>query len=372
MKFHPSEQKVLQLIYTHNGISRKRIAELAYLSQSSITIITKMLLDQQYIVEGGRIGNGMGRKEVLLYANPDKFLFLGIDIGGFRIRITLADNQLNILHEQELLLSQISQDPNRIERLLQWIDQFVSSSLRKPDAIGVGITGIVDPGRQIIMNIPNAEGWDDVKLVELLTDRFDCPVFLEEGGRAMALAEKWIGQAHAWTDFLLVHVGHGLVAGIVSNNLLLRGAHNAAGLLGHVTAEPDGERCLCGNYGCLENIITYPMLQSRYVKAGGQNKSVVDAYKQKDKIALDVCVNGGMALGITLSNAVNLLNPQAIYIGGQMFEDMPILYEETKRTINLRGNRFATMSLQLGNTSYGTKQGIMGALLVAKHSLIGM
>ncbi|MCC2685373.1 MAG: hypothetical protein K0R75_2272 [Paenibacillaceae bacterium] len=368
-----TEKAVLETVNTNRGISRKKIAELLRLSPGMITNVSKNLIQEKYMFEGDRISGGIGRKEILLYSNADKFRFLGLDIGGYRIRFAIADNTLKILHEDQFLVAELREAEDKVDALIQKIESFVQKAgipMASIDAIGIGITGITDLAQKTILNIPNAPGWDRLDIVNRFGQRFHMPVFLDEGGRTMALLEKKLGGAKHITDFIAAEVGHGIAAGIYINDSILRGVNNTAGLLGHITADPNGRRCRCGNYGCLENIVTYPILQREYKKRSGRDGAIAEALQQNDETALDVCTGAGQAFGIALSNVVNLFNPSTIFIGGAMFKDLPILFEETKRTILLRGNRFSTSSLTLEHTTFLEKQGVLGALCLAQTSFI--
>jgi N-acetylglucosamine repressor len=368
-----TDKAVLETVNTHRGISRKKIAELLHLSPGMITNVSKSLIQEKYMIEGDRISSGMGRKEILLYSNADKFRFLGLDIGGYRIRFAIADNTLKILCEDQCLVSELREAEDKVDALIRKIESFLQKAnmpIASIDAMGIGITGITDMAQKIILNIPNAAGWDHLDVVNRFGQFFQKPVFLDEGGRTMAMLEKKLGGAKQISDFIVAEVGHGIAAGIYINDYILRGVNNTAGLLGHVTADPNGTRCRCGNYGCLENIVTYPIIQKKYRKNSGQDIPVAEALQQNDKTALDICLEAGQAFGIALSNVVNLFNPSTIFIGGTMFKDLPVLFEETKRTILLRGNRFSTSSLSLEHTTFTDKQGIMGALCLAQTSFI--
>lgn len=372
MTLNSSEKQILELISFGQGRSRKKIAEILNLTQGTITNVTKNFLEQGLIVEGERVSSGMGRKEVLLYAHPNKFTYMGIDIGGHSVRFSLGNNGLELLQTHECLMAELTPEVERGEALLRKIDEFLAlcgTDAAAIDAIGIGITGIVDAAHQTVLNMPNAEHWDNLNLVSLLNARYQCPVFLDESGRTIALAEQMSGEARNIDDFIVVQVGYGIAAGIMIDGRPLRGVNNAAGLLGHITADPNGSRCSCGNYGCLENILTFPMLESEFIRRGGSG-SLAEAYRLNDKVALDVCLDAGQALGIALSNVVNLFNPETIYIGGPMFDVMPLLLDETKRTITLRANRFSTLTLKLERTSFGSRQGLIGALALAKIRLI--
>ncbi|MBW8348592.1 ROK family transcriptional regulator [Bacillus sp. IITD106] len=373
MKYTPSEKEILSLLTSYNGISRKHLADISGLSQASMTKITKKLIDDHFIIEGERISSGLGRKEVLLYSNPQKFTFLGIDIGGYLVRFSLSNNSMEVLHKEEFFMAELDESQNKGEALLERLVHFLKSSntpLSTISAIGIGVTGLVDIEQQTILNIPNRKGWDNIRLIDIFQQSFSCPIYLDEGGRTMAIAEKTLGKAKKIRDFIVVQIGFGIVSGIMINDQLLRGSSNVSSLLGHITADENAGRCLCGNYGCLENIITFPMLEIEYKKRNGQYASIVEAYERNDKIAIEVCMDTGKALGIALSNVVNLFNPSAIYIGGPIFDSLPMLLEETKRTIILRANRFATLALSLEENSFGQQQGVMGALTFAKTNLI--
>jgi len=373
LKLNSSEKLILELVSFTDQISRKQISEVSDLSPSSVTNITKHLIDQQYIEEGQRIGEGMGRKEVLLHANPHKFHFLGIDIGGFNVRIAISDNHLNILSQTEIRMVTLNHEEDKAAALLKEVQAFLARCnflAESISAIGIGVTGIVGMDFRTILNIPNNQTWNNVNLTDPLAAFFHCPIFLEEGGRTMALLEMKIGKAKTFNDFITVHVGHGIAAGIIINGQMMRGVNNTAGLLGHITADPTGNRCLCGNYGCLENIITFPMLDRSYVQQNGEHKHIADGFALRDKRAIEVCLKAGEAFGIALSNTVNLFNPQALLIGGRMFDLMPLLFEETKRTIMLRANQFSTLSLKIDKSSFGEDEGILGALVLAKARLI--
>ncbi|MEF3306995.1 ROK family transcriptional regulator [Paenibacillus sp. GYB003] len=370
-QLNASEIVVLTSIQQSGGISRKALAEKTGLSQASITKITHRLGRDDYIREGERVGTGMGRKEVLLYPNPGKFKFLGVDIGGHRLRIALADYRYELIRVEQYLMEELERKDDVLRELADKLRSFLEAcGETSVDAIGVGVTGIVDIGRQTILNIPNLDRWNDVNIVGALSDRFGCPVYLEESGRTMAFAEKLAGKAKDESDFIVVHVAYGVVAGIYTSGRPLRGAGNVGGLLGHITADEKGTRCRCGNYGCLENIVTYPMLEGEYRRRGGGAASLAEAYGINDKIALDVLIEAGKAIGIALSNVVNLFNPQTIYLGGPVFDRFPIVFEEVRRTVLLRANRFATVAMALDRTTFGDRQGLLGALTLAGTSFV--
>lgn len=374
MKWNANVKRVLKLISIRRGISRKALSEETGLAQSSLTTITKTLIDQGYLIEGERVGQALGRKEILLYTNPDKFRYLGIDIGGYTIRAAVSDNNLQLIGRAEWQMAEWVDEEDKAGALAAKIEAFLRHAgidAASIDAVGVGVTGIVDAAFRKIENIPNAGEWDGAPIADALEQAIGCPVFLDEGGRTMALAEKYAGAAGALEHFIVVQIGFGLVSGIMVGGQLLRGADNVGGLLGHVTADDKGVRCKCGNYGCLENIVTFSVIETAFELQGGKPGALVEACRKNDKIALNVCLKAGEALGIALSNVINLFNPRAVFVGGPVIELLPTVFEEMRRTVLLRANRFATSELRLEKNTFGSDEGLFGALTLAKSELIG-
>lgn len=374
MNLNETQLQILKLINLNLEISRKELSVCSGLSRAAVTLITRELINQNYIIEGKeRTSSGPGRKEVNLQPNPDRFRFLGIDIGGHSIRMALSDNNLKLLYQREIAMADFEHITNKLEALSEQILNFLQQNdfpVASLDAIGIGVTGIVNLELSHILNIPNAAGWDDLPIVAELQKTFGCPVFLEEGGRTMAMAEKLVGKAKDVDNFIVAHFGKGIVAGIVNHGQLIRGASNVGGLLGHITVNENGERCTCGNFGCLETYGLFQIIENNYRILDQSPPSLVEAYQQNNKAALELCIEAGNFIGIALSNIVNLFNPQSIYLGGHLFESLPLVLEELKRTVRRRANRFANVVLEFELSSFGNLQGIYGAITLAKSKLL--
>src|SRR5690606_20551050 len=123
---------------------------------------------------------------------PDKFHFLGIDIGGACLRLAISNNNLEIIYKKEFQMNDISDDEDKSFMLVHKIDQFLehwNMERNTISAIGIGVTGIINEHSNTILNIPNRLGCDNVNTVDNLSETYGCPVYLEEGGRTMTLAE---------------------------------------------------------------------------------------------------------------------------------------------------------------------------------------
>jgi glucokinase len=154
-------------------------------------------------------------------------------------------------------------------------------------------------------------------------------------------------------------VGRGIGAGIIVNGEIYRGKQSGAGELGHMTVDPNGPMCPCGNHGCLEVMAAGPSIAAAAIRAvssgastsireltGGRIEEITaevvsEAADQGDTLAQGLIRESGRYLGIGIANAVNLLSPEIVVIGGGVARAGDILFDEVRKTVQRRA--FTTM-----------------------------
>jgi predicted NBD/HSP70 family sugar kinase len=197
----------------------------------------------------------------------------------------------------------------------------------------VAVPGLVGRDRRTVLRAPNL-GWENIAV--------PLPAAVENEANLGALAELWLGgheTAAAVTDFIHVSAEIGIGAALIIDGHLFRGARGFAGELGHVPVHPNGPRCSCGARGCLEQ---YAGEQAVLRAAGippqrqGALKALHTAAADGDPAALKALAAAGQALGIALSGAVNLLDPQAVVLGGPLAELAPWLRPAVERELRRR------------------------------------
>lgn len=168
-----------------------------------------------------------------------------------------------------------------------------------------------------------------------------------------ALGEKWYGQGRDAAHFVCVNVGHGIGAGLVLGGVLYHGASGGAGEFGHITVDPEGPRCNCGNRGCLEVMAAGPALLRRVeeaLRAGRPSvlrslweagrlidgEPITAAAREGDAVAREVLVETGRYLGIGLAGLINLFNPELIIIGGGVAKAWDVLSPPLLATVRER------------------------------------
>jgi len=212
------------------------------------------------------------------------------------------------------------------------------------------VPGMVDPGGGHVLHAPTL-GWRDVNLRDPLSVALGIPVHIENSGKACALAQLWATRSDviASGNSVFVSVSDGVGTGIVVNGEVLRGRHNTAGEFGHVPLNIDGPRCSCGATGCWEAYISNLATLSRYF---GWNLSKLSPNSLRDAEHSSFTVpdlitraRGGDAkataaiqttarfLGIGLGTIVNIVNPDCIYVAGEITTAWDLIEETVRQAL---------------------------------------
>ena len=182
----------------------------------------------------------------------------------------------------------------------------------------IALPGLVDSEGRLLV-APNL-GWTDVDVAGELGARLDrqaFPLRVENEANLGALAELWEGAGREFSDFIYVSGELGVGAGIIVDGELFRGAHGFGGELGHTTVDPGGERCACGNQGCLETRVALgALLRAAGLEPGARVGELAERARANDARVLAALAEAGRWLGIGVASAANLLNPRGVVVGG--------------------------------------------------------
>jgi glucokinase len=188
-------------------------------------------------------------------------------------------------------------------------------------------------------------GLRDVPVKRWLEDRFGLRVEVDNDVHAATLAELGLGAGRTFRDFVYVNVGTGIAAGLVIDGRLCRGVANLAGEFGHVTVDRDGIPCHCGQKGCLEELAAGPRIVERYRKLRGGAPPVGTASGVFDLAAAGDAAAGAVLEAVTedigtgIVNLANLLNPEAVVLGGGVFRGSGVLAARIAAFVRARALR---------------------------------
>ena len=325
----------LNLIREHQPISRADLARRLNMTRGVISVLVQELIAQGLIYEGATGEAARGRKPTFLHIRTRDRLAIAVDVRFSKTYLMLCDfsgRQLSLeAYDTIFGVPEFIKDLSaRIRKTLK--SQGVKATC---EGIGIAVPGMVDQRTGLILNAPTL-GWRRVDLRDKLAAATGMPVQIENSGRACALAQLWLerGDATSPNSFVYISVSDGVGVGIVANGELVRGHDHIAGEFGHMPLNLDGPRCMCGASGCWEAYISNLATLSRYF---GWNLSKLNPNSLRDAenssftvLDLIASARGGDAkaiaaiqatarfLGLGLGTIVKVVNPDCIYLGGEI------------------------------------------------------
>lgn len=340
---------VYRLIDQHGPISRIQIAEQSQLAPASVTKITRQLLQRGLIKEVDQQASTGGRRAISIVTEAHPFHTIAVRLGRRDATIALYDLQGKSLGEEHYGLSENTQETVEAA-LFAAIGNFLNHyqhRIRELIAISVAVPGLVDPTAGVIRYMPHISV-DNWPLVENIQRHFHVTSFVGHDIRSLALAEHYFGVTMDSPDSLLVRVHRGVGAGIVVNGQIFLGNKGNVGEIGHIQIDPLGERCHCGNFGCLETVVSNAAIEHRVqhlLQQGYPGKlspdnctitAICKAANRGDALAQEVIEHAGQHLGKAISIAINLFNPQKVVIAGEITDSAKILLPAIQRSINVQ------------------------------------
>ena len=254
---------------------------------------------------------------------------LGIDVGGTKIACLRVDSTGHV-SAREVAQTPATDPDATIAAVIS-----LAARLRTPatGCMGLGVAGMVDPDAGILRYAPNL-AWRELPIADRVGSALGLPCGLDNDANVAAWGEFRCGAGRGFHDMLLVTVGTGIGAGMVVDGRLFRGAHGLGGEVGHVIVDPDGPICGCGNHGCWEQVASgraiersgraaiaeHPQSLMAQMVGGDASKltgpMVTEAAERDDDVARGILAEVGRRLGEGIAGLVNVLDPEAVVVGG--------------------------------------------------------
>ncbi|HMG37541.1 MAG TPA: ROK family protein [Blastocatellia bacterium] len=310
-------------------------------------------------------------------------LYIGLDLGGAILKGALVTSSGEVIeelrnepgHSAAELFSQIARDVKELR------DRAGAGEVR---AIGVGIPGLVNRKTHRVETIPSLPALSDFDLTEKLRAETGLPVLLDNDANAAAYGELQAGAAMGRKEVFYVSLGAGIGAGLIVSGQIYRGASGFAGEFGHMTIDPEGVECTCGNIGCLETIASGPNIVRRTRERLYRDRTsslsrlalprdreftaedIARAASEGDEMAQVMMERTGMFLGIALATVVNLLNVEMVVLGGGVMVAGDLILKPTIKETRRRAFPPSFNACEIVIARLGAKAGVVGAALLAR------
>ncbi|MFJ9162374.1 ROK family protein [Streptomyces griseoviridis] len=358
--------RVMHAVSAGGPLSRAAVASRIGLTRAAVSSLVDELIRSELLQELGPERPGrVGRPGSALAVSGHGPAGIGAEIGVDHLAVCAVDLR------GEVRARIVRQGANRgrpaapvLAELTTLVRRVVARAERAglwPAGLAVAVPGLVARDARTVVRAPNLE-WRDTDLGALLPAEF--PLTVDNEANFGALAELWLG-ADTPPDFLHVSAEIGIGAAVVVDGGLLRGTRGFAGELGHVPVRPEGPACPCGGRGCLEQYAgEEAVLRAAGLEPGEDRVGLLaDRAAEGDEHVRRALRDAGTALGIALTGAVNLLDPEAVVLGGALSGLAPWLLPALEEELD---RRTAGPACPVSVSRLGPE----GPLLGAAHSVV--
>jgi glucokinase-like ROK family protein len=372
---------VLDEIRSSRSRSRSELAARTGLGRAIVARRVQELIDRGLVTEGETGPSTGGRPPRQLAFRADAGHVLVADLGATSISVALTDLAGRILgHYTEP--AEIASGPEpvlgRVEELFQELQHTTRSIPGPVWGVGLGVPGPVEFASGRPISPPIMPGWDGYPIRQRFAERFEAPVWVDNDVNVLALGEWRAGIAQGHDNVVVIKIGTGIGAGIISDGRLHRGAQGSAGDVGHIQVVDDASVvCRCGNVGCLEALAGGAAIGRHGEAAALEGRSArlqaaLDEHGQLtaedvaraaafgDPVAVDLLQSAGRRVGHMLASVVNFYNPSLIVIGGGVAQSGDQLLASIRETVYRRSLPLATRELLIQRSSLGLLGGVIG------------
>jgi glucokinase len=307
---------------------------------------------------------------------------IGVDLGGTKVLAGAVDAEQQVHHRAQRTVAGLEQAP-LLDAIADAVEEVRAAAPNAPEAAGFGIPSLIDQehGMAVLsVNLPIV----DMAFRDVMSERLDLPVFIDNDGNVAALAEHRYGAARGSRNSLMLTVGTGIGGGLVIEDQVFRGATGSGAELGHMVIDKDGPPCQgnCPNHGCLEAVASGTALEREAralapdrpgseiekVIAEGRELTgslVTELAHDGDAAAREVITLIGTRLGVGIANYINIFNPEVVVIGGGVIAAGDLLLQPARDEVTVRALRPNKDIARIVPAHFGNEAGMLGAAALA-------
>ena len=371
-------RRLVQELRVSGPSTRAQLVERTGLSRATVSGYVSDLVDRGLVApseETGAVETG-GRPARLVHLTRRAGVVVGVDIGRTHVRVAVADLSHEIVGEETTTLQVADLDSDAV---LDTVATQVRAELRRVGACTEDVVGaVVGLPTPVVGRAASARGtvarsnilptWSGRTPAPALQERLGVPVIVENDANLGAVAEVRWGAGRGSRATIYLKMATGVGGAIVLDGDLLRGVSGTAGEMGHVSLDPAGALCRCGNRGCLELTAGGTALLQAIRTAAphlADLRSLVTGAQEGDQACRRLIADAGTSVGQVLGGLVNVLNPDRIVVGGELGTAGDLLVDPLRRALGQSAIPAAAEQLAVVPGSLGARAEVLGALAVA-------
>ncbi len=381
-----NETYLLELIRTNKQISKADLAQLTGLSPTACGIIVMNLLEKGYITEAGVGVSTGGRRPILYELIPRSYFSIGVDIDVDYIRFILMDITGQVEYRDRIPSISSYSVLASIELVEDKIHQIINKYNIKEDrllGVGISIPGMIDNITHEIVFAPNL-GWERVDLENMMASIGSFPIYVDNEAICSAICENWIGCCINQKDFVCINMKSGIGSSIFAGGNLYRGCSGSAGEIGHIMVDPNGPKCGCGNYGCLETLASSKAMVEKAQKQIKQGliadltdidsitiDDIISSTKAGNEATRVILVEASGYLGLAVANLINTINPSKIVLGKELNKFPEDILEHLKNIAFAKALKYPASRVEIVTSELGEDTSALGAAIIPLQKLFG-
>jgi predicted NBD/HSP70 family sugar kinase len=364
---------ILRIMLEQGRSTRAELGQRTGLSRSAVAKWVADLVEEGLVADVGSEAKGPGthrgrRSSVLAPVWPAGHV-AGIDFGHSHVRVAVADLSGTVLAEQSADADVDNNARNALAMAAQMIGDLMAAIDADPADVRevvAGIPGPIDRSTLTVRSPTILSDWVDLAPAAELERLLRRPVHIENDADLGAWGEARHGAGRGFEHMLYIKASHGIGAGLVINGALYRGAHGFAGEIGHTLLEQDGAWCRCGNRGCLETVLSSSQVRRRLRATGRQDQPVSTTLAgHDDAVSRRVLREAGRVLGRVTAGLCNLLNPEAVIVGGELGLGGDPVLAGVRESIDRCAQPATAEAVKVAAGMLGLRSEVLGAVAMA-------
>ncbi len=322
----------------------------------------------------------------------DAKFVVGMDLGGTNARAAVVTRDGKIMGEGRAESKAMEGLDATVGQMLLAVQLAISDSgadISQIGGIGMAIPGTVRGKEGIVDWSPNFKGWDGVNVGAPITDALGMPASMGNDANVAAFGEYTFGAGKGAKCVVMFTIGTGIGSGLVIDGKIYSGVSGVAAEMGHHIIVADGPRCSCGRYGCVEALARRDAIVDRAARKAhsGRHTSLIEksnhdlryitpamiaeAAAEGDPISIETLDETGYYIGLAVSNAINILNPDKVVIGGGIAQAGDLLFDPIRRTVEVNALYQALQVCEVLPAQLGDDAGVLGGAGLALQEMKG-
>ncbi|WP_088071990.1 ROK family transcriptional regulator [Gottfriedia luciferensis] len=370
--YQSPKTKSLKLLYSLirklGPIKVSSLTEMTGYKHTTCVRLIDELVQAGLVYDSGLGESSGGRRPVMYVINPTAFYLIGVEITNLFTTVLLLDLNLKILETKKLKMDSQSTGEYTIDFVTKSVSELLARNhIQRERLLGIGI-GILDPfdeEKGVMTNSDSfvAGGWEDLNIVDYLSEANQCPVLINNGTNLAALAEYRLNYSKENKNIVFVSSDMGIRCGMIQQGKLISNKNEMDDAFGHMIIDIHGQRCSCGSYGCLQAYSSLPAIREEVVKRIKRGETsylkdivndleeisyhqVLEALEKEDPLCLEVIKEAAYYFGIGLTNLIYLVRTDIVICGGTLVPK-PLFFDVASEIAQSRMKKYPNSPVKI-------------------------